>query len=246
MDLQPSLRWAALAGLALIAAGNWPRGGLPGAHALPPELQLEPEQHATDRAPFTTTVKGVEYTVKPLFTYEIWGMVVSKHDAGVWYEFAHKQWKDHLNVADVCLVFGDNVRTGAYQGLNYSSGEYTCCVDAPTQEKWEAFWPTDLSNNHLLTDQPRLAKSLRRVQLGDQVRIRGFLVEYAHHSGMEFKRGTSTVRTDQGDGACETIWVEEFEVLKPGPPTWKWMGWVGASLLAACGAGWLFLPLRVR
>jgi hypothetical protein len=29
-----------------------------------------------------------------------------------------------------------------------------------------------------------------------------------------FFRGTSTVRTDTGNGACETIYVSEFQILK--------------------------------
>ena len=233
-------------GVVLIAAANWPRDAIPGRDVLLPTLEREPEQHLIDRESFKATVGGIEYTVTPLYEYEIWGLVVSRHNAGAWTDFAHKQWNDHLNVADLCLVFGDNIRTGAYQGLRYSSGEFTCCVDAPSEEAWEAFWPADLSNNHLLTDRPKLARALRGAKLGDQVRIQGTLVEYSHHQGFEFTRGTSAVRTDTGDGACETIWVEEFEVLKPGPPTLRWLGWFGATLLGAGAVSWLFLPLRVR
>ena len=246
MDLRTALRYAACAGVALVVAGNWPRNRTVAPDALLPILQCEPEQHPTDDAPFTTSVGGIAYTVKPLHTYEIWGLVVSGYDTAVWYDFAHTQWKDKLNVADVCLVFGDNARTGAYQNLSYISEEFACCVEAPTQEDWEAFWPTDLSNNHLLTDNPQLARNLRDVEVGDQVRLKGYLVEYSHNAGFAFTRGTSTVRTDTGVGAFETIWVTELEVLKPGPPSLRWLGWFGAFLLGGASLGGLFLPLRVQ
>lgn len=235
-----------VAGIAMIAAANWPRDRLPERTALLPVMESEPRQHAIDRPPFTTTVGGIEYTVTPLFDYEIWGLVVARYDTSVWYNFSHKRWKDELNVADLCVVFGDNVRTGAYKALTYSCGEFTCYAEADTSEAWEAFWPTDLSNNHLLTDHPDLARALRNALPGAQVRIKGRLVEYSHNSGSEFKRGTSIVRTDMGNGACETIWVEEFEVLEPGPPTLRWVGWLGAMFIVGSIVCWAVMPARVR
>ena len=230
--------------MALVVAGNWPRDRTVAPDTLLPILQNEPEQHGTEKAPFTATVGGIVYTVKPVQSYEIWGLVVSGYDTSVWYDFAHTEWKDKLNVADLCLVFGDNVRTGTYQNLSYTSEEFTCCVNAATKEDWETFWPTDLSNNHLLTDDPRLARRLRDVRVGDQVHITGTLVEYAHNAGFAFERGTSTVRTDTGNGACETIWVTDLDVLKPGPPSGRWLGWLGALLLGGSALGGLFAPLR--
>jgi hypothetical protein len=83
------------------------------------------------------------------------------------------------------------------------------------------FDPAALSNDHLLTDRPGIARAMRKVRIGDQVRFRGHLAEYSHnHEGRPFSRGTSTVRNDTGNGACETIFVEEFEILRRGGGPW--------------------------
>ena len=78
------------------------------------------------------------------------------------------------------------------------------------------------SNNHLISDNPFLLKKISSVEPGDQVHITGMLAEYSHSNG-RFKRGTSTVRTDTGNGACETIFVEEFEILQRNNVFWRWL-----------------------
>ncbi len=70
----------------------------------------------------------------------------------------------------------------------------------------------------------------------DDLNIKGCLVSY---SG----RGSSVNRTDSGDGACETIWVDEFEILQDGTKHWHFLhraslyGWV--ALLAIQGIRFL-------
>lgn len=34
-------------------------------------------------------------------------------------------------------------------------------------------------------------------------------------------RGTSTTRLDAGDGACETLYVEQFEIVEPATSFWR-------------------------
>ena len=52
-----------------------------------------------------------------------------------------------------------------------------------------------------------------QVEPGDHIRLKGMLVEYSN-PGNGFHRGTSVTRTDTGNGACETIYVNGFEVIK--------------------------------
>lgn len=56
-----------------------------------------------------------------------------------------------------------------------------------------------------LDDEPCLAKKLRSIRIGDQILITGQLASYRVASGSGIARGTSTVRTDTGNRACETI-----------------------------------------
>jgi len=178
--------------------------------------------------------------------YEIWGLVVSEHDSDSWWDWIHKAWNDQLNVVDLCVVFAENAKSGGYVGLDYSSGQFVCYVQTSSSEKWQRFSMRALSNNHLLADRPSIISTLRNVQVGDQVRIRGVLAEYTHNHGFAFKRGTSLTRDDTGNGACETIYVQEVEVLRAGGRPWRWLRWPAIALLALGLVVWVRAPMQVR
>jgi hypothetical protein len=235
-----------LGGVLLLAVSWWQRDALPAPAALNPQLVQEPLQTQTAAEPFKTTVAGVTYTVKPLYDYELWGLVVSMHDTSTWWNWIHAASNDHLNVMDFCVVFGDNVKTGAYQSVAYSSGQFVCYVQASSAATWQAFSMSALANNHLLSDRPSVTSRLRGVRIGDQVRVRGVLAEYSHNHGFAFTRGTSTTRTDTGNGACETLYVQEVEILARGGGPWRVLYGIAWILLAAGVVLWMAAPLRVR
>ena len=130
-------------------------------------------------------------------------------------------------------MFAENVTSGGYVGLDYSSGQFVCYVQTSSTEKWQRFSMRALSNNHLLADRPSIVAKLRGVRIGDQVRIRGWLSEYAHNHGFAFTRGTSLTRDDTGNGACETIYVQEVDVLRAGGAPWRWLLWPAIGLIVA-------------
>jgi len=233
-----------LAGAVLLAVSLFLRHALPGPAELRAELRNEPLQEPTQAAAFETTVAGVTYTVKPMADYEIWGLVVSAHDSDTWWDYIHKAWNDQLNVVDLCVVFAENVASGGYVGLDYSSGQFVCYVQTGSSEKWQRFSMRALSNNHLLADRASIVSKLRAVQIGDQVRIHGVLAEYGHNHGVGFKRGTSLTRDDTGNGACETIFVQEVEVLRAGGGPWRWSRWAAIGLLGTGLLVWLRTPFR--
>ncbi len=63
-----------------------------------------------------------------------------------------------------------------------------------------------------------MARQIRAIRIGDQIRMRGLLVDYTVSSdGSEvFTRRTSLTRTDTGNGACEILYVTDVHVLRPG------------------------------
>lgn len=231
-------------GVILLAVATWQKTALPSRPGMSPDLLQEPEQVQVSRAAFETTVNGVTYTIQPLYSYHLYGMVVSTHDSKTWWDYIHREWNDHLNVMDLCVVWGNNLRSDNYKEVDYSSGQFVCYFQPKSMEAFQAFDQAALSNNHLLTDNPDIARTIRKVRIGDQVRFRGYLAEYSHnHDGRPFKRGTSIVRTDTGNGACETIYVEEFEILQPGGGPWRALAWVAAIMLAAGVFAWFRLPI---
>jgi hypothetical protein len=229
-------------GLGLLAAAAWLRDSPPPPSELRRELYDAPVQVQVHKAAFQTTVNGITYTVQPLYSYDLYGMVVSQHSADTWWDYLHRAWNDNLNITDLCVVWGDNLRSADLGAISFSSGQFQCFWEAKSEAAWKSFDQFQISNNHLLSDQPGIAKRLRETRIGDQVHFRGYLAEYSHNHGFAFKRGTSIVRTDTGNGACETVFVEEFQNLRPGGGPWRTLFWVALGVLALGIVGWLALP----
>lgn len=242
------LKWIArlllAGGLGLLGAASWFRDAPPEPQALRPEIYDAPVQVQVKKAAFDTTVNGVTYKVQPLYSYDLHGLVVSRHSSDSWIDYLHRAWNDHLNVIDLCVIWGDNVRADLRE-ISFSSGQFQCFWETKSETAWKAFDQYQISNNHLLTDQPSVTRRLREVRVGDQVRFRGYLAEYSHNQGLPFKRGTSIVRTDTGNGACETVFVEDFENLRPGGGPWRMLFWVALGLLALGAVVWLAVPPHV-
>jgi hypothetical protein len=231
---------------ALLVASCWQRDALPPPERLDPSLFAEPAQAPTAKDPFRARVGGIDYTVRPLYAYDLAGLVVSKHDADTWWDWIHRAWQDNLNVTDLCVVWGANARSGSYRRLDFSSGQFVCNVETRDAAAWAAFDMTALSNNHLLADDPAVARTLKQARVGDQVRFRGYLAEYSHDHGFRFFRGTSTTRTDTGNGACETVYATDAEILHAGNRAWRIGVWVSVVGLLAGVAAWVALPFRAE
>ena len=231
--------------LLLLAVAVWRKDVLPDPKKLQAELLAEPEQTPVQMAPLEKTVGGIDYKIAPLYAYDLYGLVVSRHDSDTWWDYAHKEWNDKLNVADLCVVWGNNVRTGSYREISFSSGQWVCNFSTGSQAAWEAFDVTAASNNHLITANRTIAKQIAAARIGDQIHFRGYLAEYSHNHGFPFKRGTSTVRTDTGNGACETVYVEKFEILQRGGGPWHALFSLAILLLIAEVVAWFAIPMKV-
>ena len=234
-------------GLLLLTIALWQRHELPAPDRLAPALQQEPAQVQVRETPLLTTVGGVTYRIQPLYSYELHGLVVSLHDTRSWWDYIHRAWNDHLNVVDLCVIWGKNAVSGAYRNIAFSSGQFVCYLEAPSRAAFAAFDQSGLSNNHLLSADPAIVRQLRSVRVGDQIRFRGYLAEYSHnHNGQPFHRGTSTVRHDTGNRACETVYVKDIEIIRRGGGPWHALVWVAWAMLAAGVIGWFSLPLADR
>ena len=229
----------------LLSMSLWLRDSPPEPAAIRQELFNEPVQVEVRKAAFETTVRGISYKVQPLYSYDLYGVVVSQHAADTWWDYIHRAWNDHLNVTDLCVIWGDNLRAADLPKMSFSSGQFQCFWETRSEAAWKSFDQYKISNNHLLSDSASITRKLRATRIGDQVHFRGYLAEYSHSQGFDFRRGTSTVRTDTGNGACETVYVEEFETLRPGGGPWRALFWVALGLLAVASVGWLALPPHV-
>jgi hypothetical protein len=195
----------------------WNRNELPGSIDYVADIANEPRQTTTDRRSFEAVWDDVGYRIDPEYDYDLVGMIVSfrHHDEN---SRMHRLADDHLNMLDVCVVWGNNTSGAQLDKIDFWNGIFTCNVKTRDQAAWESFDMYQLSNNHLISDDDFIRDQVRKVKVGDQVRIQGVLASYESPGG---RRGTSTTRTDTGDGACETIYVDRFEILQPATSYWR-------------------------
>jgi hypothetical protein len=101
-----------------------------------------------------------------------------------------------------------------------------------------------LSNNHLLSADHATRERIDSIRIGDQIRIKGRLASYGAVGGPV--RGTSTTRDDSGNGACETIFVDEFEIIAPAFNGWRAAMHVSIGVLALCLILHFAMPYRAN
>jgi hypothetical protein len=145
-------------------------------------------------------------------------------------------------VADLCVVWSDTAFAPTLAELDFWNGVFTCNVQTRDSVAWANFKMDQLSNNHLISASPLIRDRVADVRIGDQIRIKGKLARYGAVGGG--LRGTSTTRDDTGDGACETILVEEFEIVEPGSSGWRFAMWASLAVLVAALGVHFALPYR--
>jgi hypothetical protein len=187
---------------------------------LAPLLQSPVQSEDGLPEPFEVERRGFAYTVTPLFGYELWGLIVSYHHSSSFVDISHKTWNDYLNTKDLCVIWGRNVETGVYKRMTFRNRDFTCYYRYPDRETGELFTENALSNNHILPADTQVADAVLKARTGDQVHFKGWLVSYGA-KGAPYARRSSTVRTDRGNGACEVVYVTEFEILRPANTAWR-------------------------
>ena len=230
--------------LATAALASWHVGDLPLPPQLRPEVLADPVQVPDEQPPLRTNVEGVDYAIVPRYTYDISGVVVSLHHSDSWWDTAHAEWSDHINLMDVCLAWGDNVAKGTYRDVHFSNSQWECRFETHSSATWAAFRLDQVSNNHLLTADAGLARTLAAIHVGDQIRLRGHLVNYTiYRDGAAMgTRVSSDTRTDTGPGACEVIYLDSAQILASGTRGWRTMRMVALAVLLGAAILWLMLP----
>lgn len=209
-----------LSSLGLAIWSHWKKGQLPPPAFYDLARLQEPRQTPTDLSPFQIAAQGIDYVIEPLFDYALDGVVVSLHDSDALSDVYHfKDWKDFVNIRDLCVVWGDNVASDTFRDMQYENTTWTCWISSRDRATAARFAWDQLSNNHLLTHDPTIQAAIKSAEIGDQIHLRGQLAKYSHAGG--FSRGSSVSRADTGNGACETIYVEDFQVTRRSNPGWR-------------------------
>ena len=242
------MKWKTLILLSFftLAVSFWKKNDLSSNMTVLPDIATEPIQEklksSKAKNSIRVNVNNVDYKIKPLYDYDLVGMVVSyKHHDGD--ARLHKRWNDHLNVADLCVVWGDTAAASTLSKVKFWNGQFTCNFSTRNQEAWNNFNTSQISNNHLITSDNWIRKKISKITIGDQIRIRGFLSEY-ENLNTGGTRGTSITRDDKGNGACETILVDEFEIIKSYTSMWRIIMYVSLCVFLLSLVRYFMTPHR--
>lgn len=218
---QRLLKYLLLISLGLMSVALFYKDKLPPPHVYQHLPLKSPLQQPTERGIFTVKTERYNYIITPKFDYELTGVVVSYSNAdgftNIWH---HKRWKDFINVRDLCVVWGKNVRSGVYQHVAFRSDSWTCWASWEKGKWGRVFQGNAISNNHLLTNNEAIKSALLQAHIGDVIHFKGVLADYKNE-GAHTARATSTTREDSGNGACEIVYLDEFAILKKANAGWR-------------------------
>jgi hypothetical protein len=188
---------------------------LPTSEKILPDLQNEPVQGTGESSEAINIDKGnIEYNIEPQASYQLWGLIVAVNDNEKWY--SRFKDTDPLNTKDICVLWGDNVRDEIYKDYSFKSIEYVCQYQSKgVQGEGNVLDGRQISNNHLLPADDGIYDFIRKSKVGDQIFLEGYLANYqiSENGEVTGARKTSTTRIDAGEGACETIYVTDFEII---------------------------------
>lgn len=208
----------AVVSLVIALFSSWQAQKLPRHFQALPDLQKDPQQTPTNKKPFTLDRGANHYNIEPTFDYELYGMVVTYHESASLLDISHTEWGDEINTKDICVIWGKNLFLPGLSKFSFSSGDWTCYVQTRDREAWGQFNLSNFSNNHLLPDNAEVAKRIRNAQVGDQIFMRGQLVNYSINGGPA--RHSSTTREDRGGTSCEVVYVTDFHILQRDNGLW--------------------------
>ena len=184
----------------------------PPARNILPNLTAEPVQTDSNVRPFTFTYEGSSYQIFPRANYNIRGLVVTHNNISGIGDMYHTS--KSVDLKDLCLIWGENASSPYLKEIQFWSEPWTCNFYTKNQEAYSSFQQDRLSNNHVLASTPEVRRIIESVKIGDQIEMRGMLVDYHPQGASELLRKTSLIRTDTGNGACEVLYVESIRILE--------------------------------
>jgi len=170
-------------------------------------ISLEPRQTTDiDTLIPNITLSGSRFSITPKARYHISGMVVStRHYL--------RGYMCHLSPYDYALIWGDVPNYLSY--LKFDQIVRFCLFKyKPGLPISVEYIGDHLSNNHLIPSTGNIRKALGLAKKHDLVTLDGFLVKVfgRDKKGRTTTWNSSMNRTDDGNGACEIIYVTRLRI----------------------------------
>jgi hypothetical protein len=165
------------------------------------DWEENPTQDPTDREPFSLQTRRGAVTLIPRAAYAITARVV-----GV--ERYRLDSSAFLSPYDVALAWGpvpDYADRLSFQQMGRFVHWQTKDMSLDVGEI-----VAHVANTHTIPANGTVRRAIASLDRGEVARLEGLLVDANGENGFTWR--TSLVRTDDGAGACELMWVESVEV----------------------------------
>ncbi len=164
----------------------------------------------------TPDIEGYDTTITYLYSYEIEGLVLSAK------EYTDYSIGGKLASRDIGLAWGKVAEYNTKVNFHWKQRNRWLEYYLDSYEELEFFGgyegiTRNVSNNHAIALDPEIRKQINRIKKGDHVRLKGYLVNVdivRERDGAIIPWHSSVSREDEGDGACEVIYVTGVEMLK--------------------------------
>jgi len=191
--------------LLLVVAAVWKLYSDPGAVNLGPGVHAKESPRQTGIKVPSSFEHG-DYTVTPMARFWIRAKVLSRED----YSFDREA---DLSPVDLALGWGNMSDEAVVEQIEISqSGRwYRWSTREPPIPPREI--KTHSANMHLIPGDDLVESEIDKVRSGEIIELSGSLVKIKASDGWSWK--SSMTREDTGARACELIWVDQFQIIKP-------------------------------
>ncbi|MCL4473185.1 MAG: hypothetical protein M1455_04480 [Actinobacteria bacterium] len=170
----------------------------------------EPVQSSTAAFKTSIAVPDGKATVSSNTSYTISAKVESA--------MSYSDQISSLIPTDLLLAWGDITQNGVDGMLSWQQedrhGQVSGSLGGDGVDLTQDYVIRHVSNNHVVPANTRVAAAIAGIKAGDTIRIDGRLIDVrmALNDGRVLTVNTSKSRSDQGEGACEIIYVEHIRV----------------------------------
>lgn len=158
-------------------------------------------------------VNGVTVDIDFIANYEITGLVVGT------YKYSQTSTLNQLSPIDIGISWGFLADYNDRMSWHSSGNRFLTTYTAGTwyQELGHSTLTGYFSNNHIIPSNNDIKKLVKKVKVGDYIKLKGYLVNATYPSkdgDSTFYYNSSTSRLDTGDQACEVLYVTDIAWLK--------------------------------
>ena len=158
-------------------------------------------------------IGGKEITIEKLYSYEVSGRVVQTYEYKDYY-YGDETYNT-IAKKDVGIVWGNLVQDDILKNIKFSMNGARFLKYTYRRGDWEKKLSSPIkklcSNNHLISNDETITSLIKQIKKNDYIKISGYLINaYWDNSYLT----TSISRDDEGNGACEVVYVTDIKWYK--------------------------------